>query len=532
MPARPQTILTTGPSGSGKSLVRCGVFLVEEFLPDELGIHFSNFPVNFAGLAKALRWSEEKVRSRVRIIPRDVMDRWADGSESPSVYFKRLEDTEGNILSGAHVAIDEAHRYVGADQKSEILERWKDWIATNRHKGMTVEFLTQFDTAVHSHTRSHAEVIFAVRAPSVERSKLWGILWYDLLQFFSKLWGTRIGVSICQKLIKDPSNKLKFNPSGDWVMIRWNARHFGCYDSYNLVEEEGQGDGAGAKLRRPKEEFERYGWPRFLIWIYLRNFLPITLRLAIVALVVWLVPLGGTHAVADFFNSGIRSVQSAAANAVKNPRKAVSAVTKPAEPITPTVLPEYVDGWRGRGGVGVAAAPTVPLDLVGGLMVVAMIDQTVIFQDGSRVDVGGKMPPGPFDGVKIETVDARKREAKLSNGRFLRVGSIDPGVLADVGLWVSGPPAESPAAPIVAVEDSRAAGRSPGRAGERVSRGRSGPARQGDQRAGVASPRRELPGLPAPGVPGLGGGERGSFGRGEQSTRRGDDLRKFRPATD
>lgn len=522
MPARPQCLVVIGESGSGKSLVRCAQFLADEFLVQETGLHFSNFPVNFDGLAAASGKPVEEVRRRVRIIPAGVMKRWADGLESPAVYFESVKEEEGdNSLVGAHVAIDEAHRYLGRHHKPAHLATWSDWIGHLRHNGMTVEFLTQYDTKLHHFARHEAGEMLTIRAPSRERDSVWGCYLYDELQLLSKIWRKKIGVSVVTPGVSK-GTKGVFEPTGEARIIWWNKRHFACYDSYNLVEREGQGDGAGAEKRRPKEEFERYSWPYFLLWFFGRNCQPVTLRLGGAALLMWVFAFGGGTWLTAQFQSHFKSLTSRAgrnliarqaalgAGAGKAQPNVPQAVVDAAPAIEPTLLAEYRDrlpspGREERG----KDAPVLDL---GPVTVVGIVGDSVIFGDGSQYSVGETITDGIFQSQVVEWVNAKQRQARLSGGLVLRLGSPSaavremvfgprPGVPAsDDGL--RRPPA-LPLAPRSADQPGQPAPglRGPGLAPQHL-RGSGGiprgPARAGNRGPAADGKFRELP---APRIP-------------------------------
>jgi len=122
-------LVTTGEAGSGKTYVRAARFLVDVFLPDSTGVHYSNFPLGlvpdnhsnppaFEGesfvdriAARLVKQGHEldEVKSRVHLIPKAELDLWEAGTSGPWNYFSDLP------LTHAHIAIDEIHNYVGPD---------------------------------------------------------------------------------------------------------------------------------------------------------------------------------------------------------------------------------------------------------------------------------------------------------------------------------------------------------------------------------------------------------------------------------
>ena len=146
-------IITTGVPGCGKSYVRCARFLYDSFLPDTNGVHYSNFPVNVDTLCDTLERrrkinlfsrffvrhlpTAEDYKSRVKVIPEDVMRSWRDYTSGPWDYFKGLD------LRYCHIALDEIHEICRRDMPEDIYSKWDEFLGTIRHRGCTIEGLTQ-----------------------------------------------------------------------------------------------------------------------------------------------------------------------------------------------------------------------------------------------------------------------------------------------------------------------------------------------------------------------------------------------------
>ena len=145
-------ILTTGVPGSGKSYVRCARFLYDDFLRNCSGIHYSNFPVNVDYISDTLhknrrfgllgsflkhRPVSEDYARRIKVIPSDVMLSWRRHESGPWDYFKGVD------LRYCHIAIDEIHEICTSDMPPDIFAQWDEWIGTIRHRGCTIEGLTQ-----------------------------------------------------------------------------------------------------------------------------------------------------------------------------------------------------------------------------------------------------------------------------------------------------------------------------------------------------------------------------------------------------
>ena len=143
-------ILTTGVPGCGKTYVRAARFLVDDFLVNTRGIHFSNFPLEVDTIAqdvskklskgffkKLKRVTPEDIKRRIQIIPDDVLQSWRREESGPWDYFK------GVNLKYAHIAIDEIHNFISSSKSDEYLKLWDEFLGEVRHRGCTFEGVTQ-----------------------------------------------------------------------------------------------------------------------------------------------------------------------------------------------------------------------------------------------------------------------------------------------------------------------------------------------------------------------------------------------------
>lgn len=154
-------LLTTGVPGCGKTYVRCARFLVDDFLVNSNGVHYSNFPVNVDLVCEAVSSSVKRqkrffswlykpsyslvsdLRSRVQLIPEDVLLSWRSEYSGPWDFFK------GVNLKGAHIALDEVHNFVSFSKSPDYIKKWDEFLGEIRHRGCTFEALTQDETQVH-----------------------------------------------------------------------------------------------------------------------------------------------------------------------------------------------------------------------------------------------------------------------------------------------------------------------------------------------------------------------------------------------
>lgn len=232
-------LLTTGVPGSGKTYVRAARFLVDDFLINSSGVHYSNFPLNIDLIAEDVskklspsklsifgrhrkKVSPDDIKDRIQIIPDDELIRWRNEDSGPWDYFKGVD------LRYAHIAIDEIHNYVSYSKSEKYLKQWDEFLGEVRHRGCTFEGLTQDESQVHPFLVGRAAL--------------------------------RLELYPAEDL-RDPIFKI---PMGDWYELK--AAFTGCYHK-TVFEIEKRKRGRGFKINHSR---------RFLItpdyWKYYRSY--------------------------------------------------------------------------------------------------------------------------------------------------------------------------------------------------------------------------------------------------------------------
>lgn len=276
---KPTVYLVLGPPGTGKSYERAARWLVDDFLPNSTGVHYSNFPINAEACAdychKRYGLDRDTTLSRIKTIDPLELNDWINEQSGPDVYFADREDGS-NPLAGAHVAIDEAHVYLPRGKKSsyEWRKRWEGWLGTIRHRGCTVEFLTQDEAKVASEIVSHCETRILISSLGETRLPLIGIRTSDFYQILSKLRGKAVK---CSVVTEQQKRGTKWESVGSRIQVM-REEYYKFYDSFNATEH-GQ---AGAKQEAP--EWERFGWVRFTRWLLRRYAFAFAWRGAVVVL--------------------------------------------------------------------------------------------------------------------------------------------------------------------------------------------------------------------------------------------------------
>lgn len=173
--------LTEAVAGSGKTYCRCICYILFYLLltrPRRRLI--CNYPVNMEALiAYAERKgiaTREEVLDQVRLIPEPVLLSWQNCSSGPWEYlapsprssrspwigfdYPDLVGGDGylDLRDNWHLALDEAHRYIGAKGERVLIPReasemnlteWQRYLGEIRHRRGTIEFLTQDRHKMH-----------------------------------------------------------------------------------------------------------------------------------------------------------------------------------------------------------------------------------------------------------------------------------------------------------------------------------------------------------------------------------------------
>lgn len=474
MATRDVVQLTTGMQGSGKSWSRCGRFLYDDFLADEIGVHYSNFPlrledwsepavyedvvyedvvpefslvdgrprrklvkpeVKHTGLvnAAAKRYGRDPddIRKRVKIIPREVLKQWEMGISGPWEYFAGFD------LTGAHIALDEAHVYVGKSVERETLAKWSEWLAEVRHCGCTVEFLTV--TKADLDPGMLAKVGTRVVVINHENERFFRILNYDIYQLKAKLLGVYRRHIEERELRKSDDGKEERHTLGIYLM---DPFYFDFYDSFSKPQNFEAG-----KSERKKAEWERYGWGRLLWWFFLRNPSQVLGAIAIPLLFVWALHFGGVRQAWGWlqYGLGVAMPSPHAAMDADKPKPDVEQETpddfgmkqleklgiKPDEKeeeqfrrlfnrvqeFESTLKAKELDRQRSE-----AELEELRNKMDATASVQMLEHDAVTFRGGYRYTIGEIIDYGKFEGKTVERIDYARRLVHLSGGLLLRMG--------------------------------------------------------------------------------------------------------------
>lgn len=474
--------LTTAPTGTGKTYVRCGRFLWDEWLKENEGVHYSNFPIRFepwedewgrsgrglvAEAVDRLGISEEEVRKRIQVIPPEETAKW----ERDSGEFGPWSTFEGIDLDGAHIAIDESHIYWPAKGAIKRCKALMEWIADVRHRGCTVEFITQNRMQVSPDLRRAINREIRLSRWDDKYEPVLGIRIGDYLEVLAAFTGQYRGIVREDHLVPD-GEKLSTVKSKNWD---FDPFYFSLFNSHSAPAKGGKG-GLGAK-----PPHVRYRGLRIFRWFLLRNWFPLSWRSVAVVGFYWLVFAGGAAGFVqgiqqEFIEISMRQkevlesgqggdagsvfIEEDSPEVAAYERGKVNGAKGELVPI-PQEAPEvsFPAIVVGRGGeqfrftvegsreealdqfskiamvyavkykevmhtLEVAEDELQTLrDKLGELgSVVLVSEQGAQFANGDWYSVGELINWGPYRGLRVESVDLRRRAVRLSDGRLLRVG--------------------------------------------------------------------------------------------------------------
>jgi hypothetical protein len=315
-------IVTTGVPGTGKTYIRCARFLVDDFLIHTNGIHYSNFPVFSDVIAKEVArrsnlfksgyWAkitapfrlkqhtvtEQEIRDRIKVIPDHVLQAWKNEQSGPWEYFQGVD------LKYCHIAIDEIHNFIPAvGGNIEYIKKWADFLGEVRHRGCTVEALTQSYKQVNECLMSRCGLRYELIPAEDLRDPFFNIQMADWYQLKAGFLGTY------HKTVFEKEKQLR---SERWILLHTRRflitpDYFQYYNSYNASLQEKE-NGEVNENRAPLMEYQKRTKLSLVTWFCLKNIWTLAPRVVIFFFCVWLFFFGGFVYVLHGFMSGIGQI--------------------------------------------------------------------------------------------------------------------------------------------------------------------------------------------------------------------------------
>ncbi len=462
-------VLTTGVAGTGKSYRRAAVEIFN-FLLDGGGVHWSNFPFYPDKIARecASRTGRpaESYLKRIKLIPKAELDAWERSFErsqstlcrGPFTYFKpipwqiwesgeltkiphgwagkdfpetvvRFASDGGELMAGinlvgAHIAIDECHNFCKASGSTPKHQRemWGQWLGEIRHIGATVEFLTQSPHKLAEEIVKEAEVRIDLLNVESERDPFFKIPmadWYEL----------KAGLVTGEYEAKVQLLERRC-VEGRWIkhyseFFRRDPFYFQFYNSYNKPQ------AGGVNAPSKVYEFQKRTQKSLLLWFLKRNCWPVSSRIAIAMLVVWLCFWGGGRFLFNRFVGMIQgvTVANSAPKEVKpaeqvQPKPVTDPPQLPHSPTSRTVrgyLPDQVRPLSSDLRTGPVVLP--PEREVVKYSIRMLTPKGVVFSDRNAYSIGDIIETGPLKGEQIHEIDYLRRRIRTSK-RVLLLGDV------------------------------------------------------------------------------------------------------------
>lgn len=449
---------TYAPAGTGKTWRRASKFLVDEWLPyGGDGVHYSNFPLRLqpwkdekgrrhpgliAYAAKRHKLPVDEVERRVRTIPPDVLRSWQDGESGPWEYFADAD------LSGAHIAIDEAHTFWPSARVPggpERVDKLMHWLSTVRHTGATVEFITQHPNQIHDKIRDAAGgefVLTNLQDFSIPWVKVrFGDL-FDLVEVFFGFYPTWVRQD---EFKRNGSRREKIESDTSYM----NPFYFQFYDSHSKPATGGK---AGKSAERTVPRLGRLKTLRYFLHRYWFRLLLLTIFLAALQWVCsngriakgYLAFTNKIMAVASGKKSpssdgadpvpvapGMHSVVKGKIAAIETDPRLVE-FSPAARKMLRGIMTENFNLKQQVSSVELqleqARADAAQLEAAAKdrASVCLITPDGVCFSGGEFARVGDTLRFGPYAGAKVEAVNYASRAVLISGDRWLRLASLVP----------------------------------------------------------------------------------------------------------
>ena len=416
---------TFGTPGSGKTYSRVK-FLVDDFLINNpSGMYITNIPLDIPAISDYISRmlskgdrvvTSEDVSSRLHIIPDHILISWEKLNQlenrdlntftsdtfPPSSYFQQFN------LEGAHIAIDEFHKYFSKKGPKPLRKLWNDWFAEIRKTGCVFEAITQ------SYGQMSEEFLdkCATRLELVNHADLRDPFfqiklgdWYELKAgLFGKLPLQRVSERETMRGTSD-SGRVVWKPTGKNKTFVLDPLYFSFYNSFRNYT------GSSAQRKSPSEIYGK----KILIWFIRRHFISLFSRFFVAALLVYFLLGGGVQ----FCIMSLFKTLSFAGEKNSTASLAYSGQVDPGKVDPGKVAPGKVNSGQ------VVSMDELKLqdeirkrelaekDLYRPAL---FFNEYCFLRNSLEIFVGYKFTEGVFNGQTVKKIDSKKRVYILDNG--------------------------------------------------------------------------------------------------------------------
>lgn len=468
MATRSVITCTVGPAGSGKSFRRCAHFIINEFLPEHDGVHWSNFPLGLvpedhtyppeyegetfidriANRAAAMHGlDEQELHKRIQLIPQEELKRWETGESGPWDFF------EGKDLQDAHIAIDEIHNFLDPKAPEAQKRKWRLWLGEIRHQGATVEFISQNDQKIALELRRESALLIDLQNTETLKDPIFKIElgdWYELRAMILRRYNSGVQETVYRSAVKGKGGRVgrRYFALDPW--------YYQFYDSYSKPQK------GGNKGRAQRRQWQRRNPISLIAWFIGRNMPKLAPRVAIAGLFLWLSLFGGGKIVMGWLFERAQTWGRHTASGIPDATGTGNQTLEPVTNRTPeqvawasqnltqaleqrdeaAILAEVFEALRVRYNrldeehQLVKAQYAELVEQIQSLSaLVAITEEGVTLRSGYTYRLGESIDYGQYSGRKIVAIDTRRRTARLDDGtmlRFMRVRPATGGLLESV----------------------------------------------------------------------------------------------------
>lgn len=392
---RETIILRCGKPGHGKTWSLCK-YLVHDFLPNHDGKIFTNVPLNPEAIANYIarvphgligtridHEKKAKVLERIVLIPEDEQEKWQRQERGIKDYFDDVaaaaEGETTHPLSRAIIVIDEARKFIPSTGKASTghtLE-FDKFVSTLRHYGARLCLVMQDESQIAKSIRVLAAKILRVTNLRDISDPVTGTPIDHWSQLAAKIIGQYYAWVREDELIAEGEDYIS---TPCYTGLMWPL-YFQFYNSHNNIGE--------ASGEEEPPQYKRFGWIRFLVWLFEANWFAWSWRLAALT-AVWI----GLMILFEAIRIGMGE----------------TIVQPNAEIKTETNQPA---GQGGGATVGAIAAATPSAPVVELPQLVGIIGEFAIYNNGTEA-----VKNETWQGKELENINRTKRRVYYRDGTY------------------------------------------------------------------------------------------------------------------